>query len=121
MSPARADHVDDALARVAHRVEADAELGAVLRQDVHLLRRDRIGDRLVDVGGGDVVVHRGHGEVGAAHGAPGEAEAVERLRRRDLVDEVEVDVEEVGLAVGAVDDVALPDLLREYSRSGCVP
>ena len=63
--------------------------------------------------GRDVVVHRRHGEVGAADRAAGQAQAVERLRRRDLVDEVEVDVEEVGLAVGAVDDVAVPHLLAE--------
>ena len=59
------------------------------------------------------MVHRRDGEVGPAHGAPGQAQAVERLRRRDLVDEVEVDVEEVGLALAVVDDVALPHLLAE--------
>ena len=64
---------------------------------------------------GHVVVHRRHGEVGAPDGAAGQAQAVERLRRRDLVDEVEVDVEEVGLAVGAADDVALPHLLGRAS------
>ena len=65
---------------------------------------------------GHVVVHRRDGEVGTPHGAPGEAEAVERLRRRDLVHEVEVDVEEVGLALGAADDVALPHLLAQGLR-----
>ena len=114
------DHVHDALARRAHRVEADAELGAVRRQHLHLLARDRIGDRQVDVLGRDVVVHRGHGEVGPAHGAPGQAQAVERLRRRDLVDEVEIDVEEVGLALVVVDDVVVPHLLaqRTGGRAG---
>ena len=59
------------------------------------------------------MVHRRHGEVGAAHGAAVHPQAVEGLGRRDLVDEVEVDVEEVGLAVGAADDVALPHLLGQ--------
>ena len=112
-----ADHVHDALARRAHRVEADAELGAVRREHLHLLRRDRVGDRLVDVGGGHVVVHRGDGEVGPAHGAPGQAQPVERLGRRDLVDQVEVDVEEVGLALAVMDDVALPHLLAQSVRA----
>ena len=74
------DHVHDALAGLAHRVQPDAELRAVVREHLHLLRRDRVGDRLVDVGGRDVVVHRGDGEVGSAHGAAGEAQPVERLR-----------------------------------------
>ena len=77
------------------------------------LARDRVAHRLVDVGGGHVVVHRGDGEVGPAHGAAGQAEPVERLRRRDLVHEVEIDVEEVGLAVATMDDVALPHLLGQ--------
>jgi hypothetical protein len=34
------------------------------------------------------------------------------------VHEVEVDVQEVGLAVGAVHDVAFPDLLGECLRHG---
>ena len=108
------DHVDDALARRAHRVEADAELGAVRRQHLHLLRA-RSGRR--PAGGcsavGHVVVHGRDGEVGPADRAPGQAQAVERLRRRDLVDEVEIDVEEVGLAVAVADDVTLPHLLAE--------
>ena len=77
------------------------------------LRRDRVGDRLVDVGRRDVVVLGGDGEVGPAHRAAGQAEPVEGLGRGDLVDEVEVDVEQVGLAVGGVDEVVVPDLLAE--------
>ena len=34
----------------------------------------------------------------------------------DLVHQVEVDVEEVRLALGAMDDVAFPDLLGERLR-----
>ena len=66
--------------------------------------------------GRHVVVLGGDREVGPAHGAAGQAQAVERLRRRDLVHEVEIDVEEVGLAVGAVHDVAVPDLLAQCAR-----
>ena len=52
--------------------------------------------------GRDVVVLGGDGEVGPADGAAVEAQAVEGLGRGDLVDEVEVDVEQVGLAVAGV-------------------
>ena len=69
------------------------------------------------VGRRDVVVHRRDGEVGTADAAAGQAEAVERLRARDLVHEMQVDVEQVRLALGAMDDVALPDLLGERARA----
>ena len=45
----RADHVDDALVRVAHAVVGDAELGGVGGQHLELLGRDRVVHRLVDV------------------------------------------------------------------------
>ena len=44
-----------------------------------------------------------------------QAQAVERLRAGDLVDEVEVDVEQVGFAGRRAHDVALPHLLRAAS------
>ena len=67
------DHVDDALAGVAHRVEADAELGAVAGQGLHLAGRDLVGHRLVNVLRRDVVVHGGQRQVGAPHRAAGQA------------------------------------------------
>ena len=102
----------------AHRVLDDAELGGVGPQRVDLLARDRVRDRAVDVGGGDVVVLGRQGEVGATHRAPGQAQAVEGLRGGDLVDQVQVDVEQVGLAVGGPHDVAVPDLLGECRGGG---
>ena len=106
----------DALAGVAHREVDDAELGGVLAQHLDLAGRDGVGNRLVDVGRGHVVVFRGDGEVGAAHTAARKTQAVERLRAGDLVHEVQVDVEQVGFAGRAVDEVALPHLLRQGHR-----
>ena len=94
----RADDVHDALLDVAERVQPDAELLGVAAQGLDLGARDRVGDRLVPVEGRDVVVLGGQGEVGTAHLPSGEPQAVEGLRAGDLVDEVEVDVEQVGLA-----------------------
>ena len=110
------DHVDDALARVAHREVDDPELGGVRPQGVDLLGRDRVGDRLVDVGRRHVVVLGGDGEVGAAHAAARQAEAVEGLRAGHLVDEVEVDVQQVGFARRGVHHVSFPHLLRQCLR-----
>ena len=55
------------------------------------------------------------------HGATGQAEPVEGLGRRDLVDQVEVDEEDIGLlGASGVDDVALPHLLGQRARDGHV-
>ena len=44
---------------------------------------------------------------------PLEPQAVEGLRGGDLVDQVQVDEEEVGLTLGAADDVLVPDFFRK--------
>ena len=62
------------------------------------------------VGRGVVVLGR-EGEVGAVDRSAGQAQPVERLRARHLVDEVHVDVEQIRLAGGGVHDVAVPELL----------
>ncbi len=112
-SQLRSHYVDDSLFDVAQRVQPDAELRAVLAQRLQLGAGDGVGDGLVDVEGGGVVVLGGDGEVGAPHRPAGLAQAVERLRAGHLVEQVQVDEEEVGLAFGAPDDVVVPDLLRE--------
>ena len=107
-----ADDVHDALLRVAHRVEGDAELRAVAPQRLDLRAGDRIGDRQ-QVVGGRVVVLGGEREVGPAHRAPGQPQPVERLRAGHLVQQVQVDVEQIRFTVGRSDDVGVPDLLGE--------
>ena len=94
----RPDDVHDALLDVAHRVQPDAELLAVAPQRLDLGARDGVGDRLVDVDRRHVVVLGGDGQIGPAHRAPGEPQPVERLRAGDLVHEVQIDVDQVGLA-----------------------
>src|SRR6478736_1437390 len=91
--------------RVAHGIEAHAELLAVAAQRLDLDLGDRVGDG--PRRGRDVVVLRGEREVGSAHAAAGEPKAVEGLRARHLVQEVEVDVEQVRLSLGATDDVCV--------------
>ena len=70
-------------------------------------RRDR---RAV---GRHVVVGGGQRAVGPADAAAGEAQAVEGLRRGDLVDEVQVDVEQ---ALGHL--VGVPDLVEQRAGHG---
>ena len=109
----RADHVDDPLVAVSHRVAGDAELGAVAVQRLELGGRDLIGDREVDVGGGDVVVCGRQRQLGVAYGAPGQAESIECLGRGDLVNEVQVNEEQVRLVDGLMHHVGIPDLLGQ--------
>jgi hypothetical protein len=90
------DHVHDALVRRADRVDRDAELGAVALQRLDLDARELVADlvgarRAV---GRHVVVGRGERAVRPANRAPGQAQRLERLRRGDLVHEVQVDVDE---------------------------
>ena len=94
----RADDVHDALVAVAHRGQPDAELGGVLAQRLDLRAAHRVGDRGEDVQRRDVVVLGRHREVGTADRPAGRPEAVERLRAGHLVHEVQIDVEQVGLA-----------------------
>ena len=58
------------------------------------------------------------GEVGAPDPAAGQPDAVEGLWAGDLVGEVEIDVEQVGLAGGAAHHVLVPHLLRERFGHG---
>ena len=113
-----ADHVHDALVAVAHGEQPDPELPGVAAERVDLLPADRVGDRLVDVERRDVVVLGGDGQVGPAHGPTGQPEAVEGLGAGDLVHEVEVDVEQVGLARRPVHHMPLPHLVAQRLRHG---
>jgi hypothetical protein len=55
------------------------------------------------------------GEIGASYDPAVEPETVERLGRGHLVNEVEIDEEEIGLTLGAADDVLVPDFFRKRS------
>ena len=108
-----ADDVDDALVLVPAREQGDAELAAVLLERLELAARHRVAHRRRDRLGGHVVVGRGQRPVRSAHGAAVHPQALEGLRARHLVHEVQVDVEQGRLALGRRDDVLVPDLLEE--------
>ena len=109
-----ADDVHDALAGIAHREVGDAELGGVLAQHLDLAwprsgrrsagrcaRSGRCGPRWRSV------------RSGRRTRAAAEPQPVERLRAGDLVDEVQVDVQQVGFVGCGVHHVAFPHLLRQ--------
>ena len=75
---------------------------------------------VTQVVGRRVVVLGRQRQVGPAHRAAGQPQPVKRLRAGDLVHQVQVDVEQVRLAVGGAHDVRVPDLLGERASARSV-
>ncbi len=108
-----ADDVDDALIARVNVVELDAEVGAVFAQRGDLGGGDLVDDIEPAIDGcWHVVVHGGDGTVGTADLAAGDAQALKGLRRGDLVEQLQVDVEHGGLALRLDDHVLLPDFFE---------
>ena len=96
-------------------VERDAELAAVLLDLGQLLAGQLVDDRDRRIGRGDRMVGRGDGLAGLADLEAALAQAGERLRARDLVDEVKVDREDCRRAGFGRHDVRRP----RSSLPGC--
>ena len=113
----RPDDVDDALPGIELVVIFDPELARVLGQLLDLLAALGIGDAAAAVGGLDVVVDDGERLFRRAHLAARDAQALERLRARHLMDEMAVDIDEAQAALG-VEDMIVPDLVVQRTRLG---
>ena len=85
------DDVDDALPRIELVVILDAEFARVLGELFDLLAALRIGDAGAAVGRLDVVVDDGERPLRRTHFAAAQAQALEGLRARHLMDKVAVD------------------------------
>ena len=107
------DDVDDSGTRVIETEKSHSELLAIANQGVDLDFRHRVGDPQVTVGCRHAVVDGGEGEVGPADRAPMQSERIEGLGRGDLMYQVEVGIEEVGLAFDRANEVLVPDFLEE--------
>ena len=114
------DHVHDPLVLVSHGVTGHAELRAVRVEGFELPARDRVLHAAARSRGGHVVVGSRDREGRSPYASACQPQPFECLRRGHLVDEVQVDVEQVGLsgAVAGADDVAAPDLFGERLRHG---
>jgi hypothetical protein len=88
---AQADHVDDAVAGVAHRQQRDAVPAAVLGQPHQLIARHGLNLVQRDRRGGRAVVHGRERAAGTAHGKPASRQFRKGLRRRHLVQQMQVD------------------------------
>ena len=112
-----ADHVDDALVFGAEGVDRNPELLAVAFKCLHLDAAELVLDPRGDgrAVGRHVVVRGGERAVGTTDGPMRQAKAIERLRTRHLVHEMQVDVQQAGR-----DLVSAPDLVEQALRHGCV-
>ena len=114
-----ADDMHDALLLVAHWVERDVELFCIGAHYFKLLGRDWVGNWQVNVGCWNVVILGGNGEVWPAHWTIINTKAVKRLRARYLMDEMQVDVQQVGFAGLAGNNVAIPHFLGQGLGRAC--
>ncbi len=118
----RADHVDDALALVEEReVRGGAALADVRVERDDLLTRDRVVDAiepLVPVGGRRVVVGGRDDRRHPPRLASGQSQTFERLRTRDFVHQVTVDVQHRRAIRLGVHDVFVPQLVVQRARRG---
>ena len=112
----RPHDVNDAVARIAHLEDFDPGARHIALQRLELQPRLGIGDMGEAEGltlGRHIVVGDRQGAIRPTHPTMRRAQAGEGLRRRHLMDEVQVDIED-GLAVGVFgNDVGVPDLFIE--------
>ncbi|KAG0926697.1 hypothetical protein G6F31_018297 [Rhizopus arrhizus] len=92
----RADHVHDALAQVIHAEFGNAVLIAIGVQRIHLQAGYRVIDTLGAIDRRNVVIRDRQVGARAPRFAPGNRQALERLRAGDFVQQVAVDIEQTG-------------------------
>ena len=108
----RADYVDDALVGRVHVEQRNAEFLAIFLQGLDLEGGNRVGNWRAAGLGRDVVIDRGDGPVGLAYAASGRTEAVKRLRRSHLVDQMQVYIKKRQAVWRRRDYVLVPDFLE---------
>ena len=117
----RGERVDDALISVAQRVQAHAELLAVLLQSRQLQCARLVRVRAIDINGRRVVILGGDELIHVTRLAAGQAQALKRLRTGDLMHEHQIDVQQIRSSVAALAHQMIgPDLLgqcRSHSDS----
>ena len=88
----RSDDVDNALLVAVDAEAGDAEIGAVLFELLELFACDGVDDGQTAVGGRDAVIGGSEGALRTSNLQPPLTQTGEGLRRSDLVDQVQVDV-----------------------------
>jgi hypothetical protein len=86
------DHVDNPLLRGIQIKELDSELRCILAQSIELPGSELIDHRQPSVSRGDIVIDGGYSQIRSSHVPPRQSQSLERLRRGDLVDQMEVHI-----------------------------
>ena len=109
------DYMHNTLTQIVHRVIANAEFLAVLREGFHLYARGFIlDDTLLSLRRGwHVVVWHGQCGIRPANLASSDAKPFKSLRAGHFMNEVAVDVYEASAIILRMDEVAFPDFIVE--------
>ncbi len=109
----RPDNMHDALTHIGHRVIMHAEIFGVFIQSLHLNAGffGHLRGIVAPCGGWHVVVRHGDGFIGRVDLAARHAQAFERLRAGDLVDQMAVDIQKAGAVIGFIRDMGIPDFI----------
>jgi hypothetical protein len=104
--------VNDALLGRMDVEKLNAKLAAIAAQCFDLLRGRRVSDRQTAIGRRNVVIDRAESMIRASYFAAGLAQTIKRLRRRHLMNEVQIDVKECRLATRFTNNVRLPEFVE---------
>ena len=107
------DYVDNTVVGMSYPVQRDAVLGAVLFQLFDQSCRQRISGRPRLVSGRHDVVHGRHHPMRSMDSEPAVAQALERLWRRDFVNQVKIYVKDDRGVGFRNHDMRLPDFLKQ--------
>ena len=110
-----ADHMDDALARIAETEQLDVVGGGVRLEVVNEPRDLGVGDGAAAVAGRHVVIGDGEGEARLGNRAPARSHLAEGVKRA-FVHVVTVDPEERGAVLPPGDLMRRPELVDESKR-----
>src|SRR6478672_1980563 len=105
--------MNDALFGRVNVKQLNPELFAVASQRFDLIRRHRISDRQTAIRRRHVVIDGAERQIRTAHTTARLSQTVECLGRRDLVNEMEIDVEKRWLALRLTNDVSLPEFIEQ--------
>ena len=107
----RAHHMDNSLARISQIEQRDPKILAVLPQGFDLLGGNRVLDRLKLVSGRDVVIRNGKSRLRNTNLSSCHPEALKRLRRGDLMNQMAIDVEDT-VSILLVNEMGIPNFIK---------
>lgn len=119
----RSNNMDNSLTFIGHSKVFEPEIFDVLFELQHLcstgslFNKSRDINQLRSVFGGNIVIDRRQGAIRSADAAPGKSQAFKGLRRRHLVDQMAIDVEQTRQSI-IFNNVIIPNLVVQSTGFG---